>query len=189
MSRHLASITAALDQLLDEPVVLVGNSLGGATALRYAHVRPQRVRGLYLTSPGGAPFAVDEAERVQQVFAMRTPADARAFLDLVYHRPRLLSPVVARFVLPRARAPAVADLLRTLRDEHAGPTELAALAMPVTLLWGRADRLLPASALAYFRAHLPAHASIVEPDDLGHCPHLDDPRRLARLIAAFAEAV
>jgi pimeloyl-ACP methyl ester carboxylesterase len=53
-------------------------------------------------------------------------------------------------------------------------------------VWGRSERILPPSALAYFRAHLPAHVEILEPEGFGHCPHLDNPKRLARAITEFA---
>jgi pimeloyl-ACP methyl ester carboxylesterase len=190
MDRHLASMGAALDRLLDEPAVLAGNSLGGATALRYAVDRPTRVRGLYLTSPGGA--ALDDAtlDDLRRAFAIRTTAEARAFLDRVITRPGPAAPLLARLVRARAASPDVTSLLRTLDAHHRlTPDELARLAAPVTVLWGRAERLLPPAALAYFREHLPAHATILEPAGLGHCPHLDDPRRLAQLLAAFAAQV
>src|SRR5690349_2011545 len=42
------SVTTALDVLIDEPAIIVGNSLGGAVALRYALARPERARALVL---------------------------------------------------------------------------------------------------------------------------------------------
>ena len=65
---------------------------------------------------------------------------------------------------------------------------LAALAMPILLLWGQSERLLPKSSLAYLRRHLPGHAIIEEPAGFGHCPHIDDPARLAARLVAFATA-
>lgn len=187
VDRHLSSHVAVLDQILDEPAILIGNSLGGATALRYAVERPAQVRGLYLTSPAGAHLDDADLAAVRAVWKIGNRAEARAFLDRVVHRSGALAPVMAKVIQQRAASAAVVELLRSLGPEHAlMPAELGALTMPVTLLWGRSERLLPPAALAYFRAHLPAHASIVEPDGLGHCPHLDNPARLARLIADFA---
>ncbi len=188
-TRHLASVTAALDQLVDEPAVLVGNSLGGATALHYARVRPERVRALYLTSPGGAPCDDETCAFLRRAFTMRTADDARAFIELVFARPPRLAPLLARIVRAQAASPVVADILRTIQHEHTRPEELACLTMPVTIVWGRSERVLPRTALDYFREHLPPHVTIVEPDGVGHCPHLDAPGRHAREVAEFARVV
>jgi len=189
VARHLASIAAVLDELLDEPAILAGNSLGGATAFRYAVDRPSRVCGLYLTSPAGAPMDETAREDIRRAFTMQTTVDARAFLDRVFHRAPALAPLLARLILARASSPAIADLLGSIGNDGALPDKLAGLTVPVTVVWGRSERLLPASSLAYWRDHLPAHAVFAEPDGFGHCPHLDDPARLARMIAAFATSL
>jgi len=187
--RHFESTAAALDQLLDEPAVLVGNSLGGAAALYYAAERAPRVRGLLLTSPAGAVVDPAHVDEVRRAFAIRTLGDARAFVDRVVHRPvPLLAPLFARVVLARAASPAVRDILSG--DQHALPADrLSRIRAPLMLVWGRSERLLPRASLDYFRTHLPAHAEVVEPDGLGHCPHLDDPARLVRMIVGFAGRV
>jgi pimeloyl-ACP methyl ester carboxylesterase len=55
-------------------------------------------------------------------------------------------------------------------------------------LWGRSEKLLPASALRYFRTHLPKHAIIEEPEGFGHTPQLEEPARLGDRVIAFARA-
>lgn len=187
-TRHLESITAVLDELLDEPAVIVGNSLGGATAFHYASVRPERVRAMFLTSPGGAPLDAETIESIRRVFAMRTFRDARAFIDRVFARPPRLAPVLAWLLRSKAASSAVADILRTLDREHVSADELARLTVPTILVWGRSERILPRYVLEYFRVHIPAHVELLEPDGFGHCPHLDDPKRLARAISEFASA-
>ena len=190
VERHLESTAAVLDAVLDEPAVLVGNSLGGADALRYAIARPSRVRGVFVTSPAGAVVGPEAIAEIRRAFQMRTVADARAFVDRVVARPSPLGPAFARVMLARAASRSIGDLVRSFGDHHAiEPTELARLDVPVRLIWGRDEKLLPAAALEYFRAHLPACATIAEPAGVGHCPHLDDPARLARLIAAFTRQV
>ena len=49
----LVVLDALLDRLKVGPVVLAGNSLGGAIAWNYALERPGRVRGLILIAPAG----------------------------------------------------------------------------------------------------------------------------------------
>lgn len=181
------AIGDALDGLLDEPAVVLGNSLGGAVALGYALRRPARVRGLMLVSPAGARLAADEWRELVGAFDLRSTAEARAFLARVYHRPPWFLGLFAHEFPELLRRPAVRQILASATPEHSPtPDELAALAMPVLLLWGRSERLLPASALAWFRAHLPPQTVIEEPEGFGHAPQLEEPERVAARLVAFA---
>ena len=186
----MEALTELLDRELDEPAVICGNSLGGAVALRYALTRPERVRGLVLTSPAGASMEPEELADLMARFRMRSRADGEAFLERLYGRRTWFAPLLARDVVRQfAREPIVA-LTGAVRPDHGfTPEELAGLKMPILMVWGRGDQLLPASNLAYFRRHLPPHARIEEPEALGHCPHLDAPGRLADIITRFAEGL
>ncbi|MEO8799702.1 MAG: alpha/beta fold hydrolase [Polyangiaceae bacterium] len=186
--RLFESVEQALEKLVDEPAILVGNSLGGAVALHLAIAHPERVRALVLVSPAGAPSSAEEWEALRSTFALENRADARAFIDRLYHRPPWLTHLVAHELPHLMQRRAVKDLLRGGANEHfASPDQLRALKMPVLLLWGESERLLPDSHLAYFRRHLPSHALIERPRGFGHCPHLDAPAALASRIAAFAK--
>jgi pimeloyl-ACP methyl ester carboxylesterase len=130
----------------------------------------------------------DVLDDLRRHFSPSNVAEARAMVDRLFHRRSRLAPLTARVVLARSRSAAVRDLVRTLVPEDAfTPEQLGRLSMPVELVWGRSERILPPAMLAYFRAHLPAHAVVSEPEGLGHCPHLDDPARFVRLVVDFAE--
>jgi len=179
-----------IDRSIGEPSIVVGNSLGGAVALRYARERPDRVKGLVLLSPAGARMTDEEIDELRRAFDMPSRAEAIAFLSRIYHRAPPFAPLLAGGVRAHMSRPVIRDLLDGVRsDHHAKPEELAALAMPVLLVWGRSERLLPPSCLAYFREHLPSHAEVIEPANLGHCPHFDDPGAVARRILALARAL
>lgn len=185
-----ATMREALDALLPEPAVVCGNSLGGAVALRYAIERPERVRGLVLVSPAGARMADHEWDELSRTFADAATTSALPFTRRLYHRPPWFLPVLAGDVRSLLSRPVVRDLLASVTPDHAAtPDELARLSMPVLLVWGRSERLLPASGLAYYREHLPPHAVVEEPHGFGHCPHFDDPSRIARLITDFSRTV
>ena len=186
----LAATTELLDAELDEPAVVFGNSLGGAVALRYALERRARVRGVIACSPAGARMEPHDLEALLTTFRLETPADARAFVQKLYHRPPWWSPLIAPDVRMLFSRPAIRELTSAVRPEHGfEPEQLRALEVPTLLLWGRSDRIMPRAHLDWFRQHLPAHARIEEPEDFGHCPHLDRPRRVAERIVEFARGL
>jgi pimeloyl-ACP methyl ester carboxylesterase len=183
------AVRETLDALVTEPMVLVGSSLGGALALRYALERPERVVGLALVSPAAARTSASEWNELRGTFKVESAAEARRLLARLYHRTPWYLPAFAsglRDVMQRA---AVRDVVGTATlDDLPAPDSLGELPMPILLLWGQSERLLPRSALAYLRRHLPGHAVIEEPEGFGHCPHIDDPARLAARLVEFAGA-
>lgn len=185
-----SALVEALDDVIDEPSVVYGNSMGGLAAVRYALARPARVRALVLASPGGA--AMDEAElrHFASGFSLTKHDEALGFVDRVLARRSRFRQLLAwgvrrQFGDPRVRALlsalVPADLLR--------PEELAALSIPVLLVWGRDERILPRAHFEFFRRHLPEHTRIEQPDGFGHAPYLDDAGAVARQIFAFVVEV
>ena len=184
------SMRELLDAELDEPAILFGNSLGGAVALSYALERPERVRGLFLSSPAGAAMSEEAFRTFLKTFDMRSGKETRAFLDRLYHRTPWFTPLIAGDVQRSFARDAILSFTSSARSEHLVKKEqLAALKMPIHLVWGRSERLLPKENLDFFKENLPPHATIDEPEGLGHCPHLDDPARLTREIVAFARRI
>jgi len=183
------AVTHALDALLDEPFVLVGNSLGGATAIAHALARPQSVRGLFLLSPAGARLPEGEGADVLSTFRAKGRAAGNAFLDKVYHRTPIYARLLAHEMPTWLARPPVLELLDHAEQISFAPDELARLEPRTVVSWGKSERLLPPSGLAYLREHLPAHVTFEEPEGFGHCPQLDDPKALAARLRAFLREV
>ena len=183
------SVELALQALVDEPCIVVGHSLGGAVAMTYALDHPERVRALVLVSPAGAHSSSEEWTELRRTFELGSRADASAFAERLYHSPPWFLPLLVHEFPALLGRRAVRDLLDAATNDHLPtPDALGSLRMPILLLWGASERLLPDSHLAYFRRHLPAHAVIERPVGFGHCPHFDAPRELAARIVAFARA-
>ena len=184
------SVSTALDSLIDEPAILVGNSLGGAVALRYAISRPERVRALVLVSPAGALATDDEWSELRATFDVASRSEALAFFERVYHRPPWFMPLLAHEIPASFGRRAVRELLESASNDDA-PSRAAirSLGMPILLVWGQSERLLPETHFEYFATSLPDHAVIERPEGFGHCPHTDDPGALAARVAAFARGL
>ena len=179
----------ALASYLREPAILFGNSLGGLTSIRFALAHPTLVRGLFVASPAGAPSSPTELDGLLANFRIQTTADAMRFIDVILHD-RATGPLrhlIARDIVRRHKMPTLRALIRDVPNAKPfEPDELARLApIPTYFMWGRSERLLPPSHLAFWKKHL-QNATIEEPYGFGHSPQLDSPTDLARRVIAFA---
>lgn len=181
------AMIGALDDLLgDEEYALVGNSLGGVVALAYAVKRPEKCRGVVLLSPAGAQSSTEEWDALMAAFGMKTRADALRFMARIYHRVPLAAHLIAHELPAAVQRRGVQDLFGSVsRDDVVPAEELTKLTMPILLAWGASERLLPDSHLAWWQKHLPAHAVVERPEGWGHCPHFDQPGRVADRVARF----
>lgn len=176
------ALSEALDRVCPEPAVVFGNSLGGLAALRWAIARPDRVRALILASPAGAP---DGMTQLVDGFRFRSHRDAAAFVRRVHARPPPWTPLLAVGVRARFGRPAVRALIDgASTGDLVDPVALRGLSVPILLLWGKQERILPDSHRAFFERHLP-QARVERPDGWGHAPMLDAPADLAARIVAF----
>jgi pimeloyl-ACP methyl ester carboxylesterase len=185
-----AGLLEALDEVLDRPAVVFGNSMGGAAAIAYTRLRPERVLGLALCSPGGAAMTPDELGAFRRSFQLDSHTDALAFVDRLFARPNPLRHALALGIRASFAQPEIRAILSAIdAADLFMPEHLASLAMPVLLIWGRGDRIFPDAHREYFRRHLPPHARMVEPETFGHAPYLDNPSEVASYILEFAREV
>lgn len=180
----------ALDAVLDERAWLFGNSLGGYGAIRYTLARRERVRGLVLASPAGAEMTPDELAQLRGLFRLSRHGDALHFIDRLLARPSALRHLYAwglRRALRRTDLDAV--FAAATSETLLSAKELRQLDLPLLLIWGKAERILPHRSLAFFRTHLPPHVELHEPHDWGHSPFLDDAGALTRRLLTFMHDV
>lgn len=180
----------ALDALSLPPAILFGNSMGGLAAARFAALRPERVRGLVLCSPGGAPVSEAELPDFKQIFQLNSHAEALAFVDGLFGRPHPLRQPIALGVRRRLREPQLVQLMGSVNPASMfSPEELARIQAPTLLIWGDRDGILPKHHRDFFEQHLPAGRQLRFPPDLGHSPALGDTDKLVSWITTFAEGI
>ena len=187
----LSGAVEALDQIDLEPALVIGNSLGGAAGLRYLHARPERARAAMLFSPAGAPMSEEELAALRALFAIEAHGDAVRFVRALPARPPGLT---AHLIAPLLRGPLADPLLRrwlerVAPEDFLTADEIATVPRPIQVIWGKQERILPGRAREFWRAHLPPHSSIIEPEGLGHSPFLDKPLWMIREILKYAETL
>ncbi len=188
VEQQLEVLHAFCRELLGEPALLVGNSLGGALVLTLAIRYPEDVCALALLAPAGARLAPEGFRELMRRLEVKTPQEGLAFTRRLFHR----APVTALLFSPQMRKVHNTPAVRAIRaqatvDHYLSKEELARLEVPILLLWGGSEKLLPAEMLAYYRRHLPASARIEVVEGVGHVMQMERPRLLVRRLAAFAE--
>ncbi len=181
--RMAAQITAALRGLIDRPAVVFGSSLGGLVALHFAQQAPEKVAALVLASPAGAPMAALDRDDFFDQLRVRDHADARRFVDKSFARTRVPRRLLAWGLQERFGQPHIAQLLDRARGDHfLDAAALGGLSMPVTLLWGEGDQLMPDAHFEWFARHLPPGSRVQRLRDAGHAPYLERPGAVSQAI-------
>jgi pimeloyl-ACP methyl ester carboxylesterase len=148
------------------------------------------VRALIMVSPAGARMSEEEIAALRASFAITNRRDAVRFLDRIVQDAPFLLRVLAHELIEVLGRKHVREILESASPDHAPePRDLARLTMPILLIWGREERLFPPTALEWFRANLPPHTQILEPDGFGHAPHLDRPAEVAAAIEGFVRSL
>ncbi len=184
---------------LEEPVV-VGNSMGGFVGAELAVSFPTRVAKLALVAAAGLStehlvrepllagaraWAVLTARTgVRAEVAVTRPRLRRAALQVVVRYPERLSVPLSIELVRGANAsgfiPAFDALMR-----HSFRDTLERIEVPVLIVWGRNDILVPVDDAEMFEHLIGENAHSVIFDDTGHLPMLERPGRFNELLAGF----
>ncbi len=157
--RHSAS---ALKDLLDtigitDRVHLLGNSLGGGAAVRFALDHPDRAGRLVLMGPGGLSvnlFAPDPTEGVKNLgkFSYQpTRENLEAFLRIMVFDQKLITDELIDDRFAAASTPESLAAAKSMGKSFSGPEfelgmlwrDAYKLRQRVLLIWGREDRVNP----------------------------------------------
>lgn len=195
------ALAALLDELDVQRVHLVGNSLGGGAAVRFALDHPERVERMTLMAPGGLNlnlFAPEPTEGVKRLYEfgggdgpsrdklkrfLRTMVHDRSLItdELLEQRYQIASdPESLRAMMSMGMSfanPDFAERGMLWREAHRLPHE-------VLLVWGREDRVNPLDgALAALKLIPKARLHVF--GECGHWAQLEKFEEFNRLVTEF----
>ena len=183
-------------------VVLGGNSLGGALALRAAERADLPLHGIVPVAPAGLEmprwFSIIERDPlVRWVLAAPVPlpepvlrtAVGEAYRQLAFANPRKAQAEVVRAFTEHHRdRPSVNRILangRRLLPELEHPFRLERIRCPVLLIWGDRDRMVTPRGAQAITDALPD--TTYEPlEGVGHCAQVEAAERVTELLLGFA---
>ena len=199
LAAYTRFLAATLDALGVRRCTLAGNSFGGRIAWQAALDLPDRVERLILVDAGGYPSAdakVPIGFRAARIPVLRNIMEwilprraVESSVRNVYGHPERVTPeLVDRYydlTLRAGNRHALAERFRQTPSDT-GSDEIARLRLPVLILWGGRDQLIPPAAAERFH-HDIAGSRVVMFDDLGHVPHEEDPARTVAAVLPFVE--
>jgi pimeloyl-ACP methyl ester carboxylesterase len=184
ISAYADFLAAFLDTLGLEKAILVGHSMGGATALDFALRHPERLAGLVLVGSGArlrvAPAILDG---IGQDFQ----ATVRLICDYAF---ALDAPEQLKREGRRQMGQTHPDVLYgdfAACNAFDVMDRLGEIYCPTLAICGTADRLTPPKYSTYLCDHIPA-AQLVLIEGAGHMVMLEQPEAVTQAIADFSSA-
>jgi len=193
VEQYAGDCFAILDALdIMEPVVIGGLSMGGYIALAAARLMPLRIRGLILISTrAGADSAESKANR-DKTIAQVSETGASVVTEAMY--PKLLSPEnykaqpgvtdELKEIMRSATSEGVVGALTAMRDRPNSTELLGNLHMPVLIIHGKDDQVIPPSEAEVMAKAIP-HNDLHLIDNAGHLPNLEQPDEFNRIVQKF----
>jgi len=193
-SRSIEVLGAVMQGLGVDRASLIGNSIGGRIAWKFAAAQPARVNRLVLISPDGfaSPgFEYGKAPQVPAILNLMRYVLPKPLLKMnllpAYGDPAALSDaVVTRYyelmLAPGVREAMIARMRQTVLEDPV--PFLRRIQAPTLLLWGEKDGMIPYVNAADYLRELP-HAKLVSLPGIGHVPQEEAPAKALAPVRAF----
>jgi 4,5:9,10-diseco-3-hydroxy-5,9,17-trioxoandrosta-1(10),2-diene-4-oate hydrolase len=198
-----SALAGLLDELGIDKIHLVGNSLGGGTAVRFALSHPERAGRLVLMGPGGLSlnlFAADPTEGVKRLAEFAAPPGPSrekmaAFLCTLVFDQRLVTDELIDERYAAACDPESLKAMASMGASFFDPAsyeegllwrEAHRLRHRVLLIWGREDRVNPADG-ALVALKMIRRAQLHVFGGCGHWVQLEKFDEFNRLAIEFLE--
>ena len=191
----LEFLAGAVRQFLEsqglERVHLAGHSLGGLVAAGLALEAPERTASLTLVASAGLGDEINR-EYIEGFIAAESRRELKPVLELLFADRSLVNRQLVDDVLKYKRIDGVDQALRTIGGGLVGEEgqrvvigdRLADLAVPVLVVWGADDRIIPAAHAERVGGDAQVHVL----EGRGHSPHMEAAGDFNRIVEGFLGA-
>ncbi len=195
-----------LDALgLDGKVTLIGNSAGGMVAAASVLKQPERFKAMVLISPVGLGRELGLPIRLASLPLIGKPLhklDGKSktrFVQRIFHDKSALpleayQELIRVRSIPEARRTELGVIRRNVTFRGLRKSlvildrDLLNLPVPILLVWGRQDKIIPVKHAHHAAGRYPAMEVRVF-QDCGHWPHMEQSEAFNEAILAFLERV
>lgn len=180
VSNIAKSISEFLEEVVKEPAILVGNSLGGHLGLIATLKHPELVKALCLTGSSGLyekSFGETFPKRGSYDYVLKKTQEV--FYDPAVATKEIVDDV---FDTVNDRKKAIKTLyIARSAIKHNLREELKNIQTPVCLIWGKQDNVTPPEVAVEFNEGLP-NSDLYWIDKCGHAPMMEHPDLFNELL-------
>jgi pimeloyl-ACP methyl ester carboxylesterase len=168
-------------------VIILGNSLGGHVALIYVLAHPGLVKAMVLAGSSGLyenAFGGSFPRRESYEFVKEK-------VEYTFYDPKVATPELVDEVYKLVNdRHSVIRLLAMAKSaiRHNMKKDLHKMHLPVSLIWGRNDKITPPEVAEEFNLLLP-DAELHWIDCCGHAPMMEHPEEFNRLLKGFLNKI
>ena len=195
-SGQVELIRGVLDRLGLERVDLVGHSYGGAIVLTFADRYPDRLRSLTIVDSARPDYPETRRRSIARwrpaldlylkLWALHYRSVRKALLHSVWDD-ALITPDLVEAYLERLRIEGAVRAYYGVTAPAPEPREvvrLDRLEMPLLVVWGVEDPLIPIEKGRHATAQVPCHRFVAIPDS-GHLPMEEQPEAVVAALRSF----
>ena len=186
-------LLAFCQQIIGQPIILVGASMGGGAAIDFATSHPEQVSKLVLidavgfaSGPAVGKFMFSPLDKWATNF-LRNAGVRRKISERAYYDKRFVTPDASlcaslHLLMPNWQAALIA--FTKSGGYNFLSSKVGQISMPTLVVWGRHDKILGYKDASRFEREI-AGCKLVWIEDCGHVPHLEKPQITAKHIAGF----